>query len=87
MPISPLNRSLRVAEFFFFFLSFIEKQGRIHDTISRGGWAGAVITRAGAVGEAVYTKASVACDRAGAVMQKPLAKCQKSKGVTNGPTD
>ena len=41
---------------------------------SRGGWAGAVIWRAGAVGGAVYTTASVVCDWAGAVMRKPLAK-------------
>ena len=51
MPIPPLNRYLRVAEFSYFFLkSFIEKQGSIHDTISHGGWAGAVIWRAGAGG-------------------------------------
>ena len=56
------------------------KQGRLHDNISCGGWAGAVIWSAGAVGEAVYTTASVAFDRAGTVMQKPLEKCQESKG-------
>ena len=61
------------------------KQGRLHDNISCGGWAGAVIWSAGAVGEAVYTTASVAFDRAGTVMQKPLKKCQESKG--DGPTD
>ena len=44
-------------------------------SISRGGWAGAVIWRAGAVGDAVYMTATVACDWAGAVMQKPLTKC------------
>ena len=65
------------------------KQGRLHDNISCGGWAGAVIWSAGAVGEAVYTTASVAFDRAGTVMQKPLEKCQESKGdgPTEGPTD
>ena len=59
------------------------------------GWAGAVMWWAGAVGSAVYTTASVMCHWAGAVMQKPLAKRQKSKGVmdrstdrpTDGPTD
>ena len=63
------------------------KQARIHDTVSRGGWAGAVIWRAGAVGDAVYTTASDACDWAGAVMQKLLAKCRKSKGGTDRRTD
>ena len=29
------------------------------------------------IGGPVYTTASVACDRAGAVMNKPLAKCRK----------
>ena len=46
--------------------------------------------RAGAVGSAVYTTASVAFDRAGAVMKKPLAKRrkrQKRKVGTNRPTD
>ena len=43
-------------------------QGRIYDSISRGGWAGAVFLRAGAVGDAVYMTATVACDWAGAVM-------------------
>ena len=56
-----------------------------------GVWAGAVIWRAGAVGDAVYMTATFACDWAGAVMQKPLAKRRKSKGVTDrrtdGPTD
>ena len=58
--------------------------------ISRGGWAGAVIWRAGAVGSAVHTTASVTCDWAGVVMQKLLAKCrkcQKSKGGTDRQTD
>ena len=64
-----------------------KKQGRIHDTISRGGWAGAVIGREGAVRDAGYTTESVACEWAGAVMQKLLAKRQKSKGVTDGRTD
>ena len=44
---------------------------------------------------AVYTMALIMCDWAGAVMQKPIAKCQKSKcgtnwltnQATNGPTD
>ena len=56
-------------------VALLKKQGRIHDTLSRGGWAGAVMWWAGAVGSAVYTTASVTCHRAGAVMQKPLAKC------------
>ena len=46
--------------------------------------------RAGAVGSAVYTTASVAFDWAGAVMKKPLAKRRKrrkSKGGTDHPTD
>ena len=34
--------------------------------------------RAGAMGGPVYMMASVACERAGAVMKKPLAKCQTS---------
>ena len=38
------------------------------------GWAEAVTWGAGAVGGAVYTRASVTCDWAGAVMQKPLAE-------------
>ena len=63
------------------------KQGRIHDTISRGGWAGAVIWRAGAVGDAVYMTAAVACGWAGAMMRKPLAKRRKSKWWTDQPTD
>ena len=50
-----------------------EKLGRKQD-IGRGGWAGAVIWRAGSVGGAIYTRASVACDWAGAVMRKPLTK-------------
>ena len=66
-------------------------QDSIHDTIIRGGWAGAVIWRAGAVGDAVYMTATVTCGWAGAVMQKLLAKRQKSKGVmdrrTEGRTD
>ena len=48
-----------------------------------------------AVMDAVYTMASVLCDWAGAVMWKPIVKCQKSKcgtnwvtnQTTNGPTD
>ena len=64
-----------------------KKQGHIHDSISREGWAGAVIWRAGTVGDAVYMTGTVACDCAGAVMQKLLAKCQKSKGVTDELTD
>ena len=71
-----------------------KKQGHIQDSISREGWAGAVIWRAGTVGDAVYMTGTVACDCAGAVMQKPLAKRRKrrkSKGVTDprthGPTD
>ena len=63
------------------------KQGRIHDSISRGGWAGAVIRGAGAVGDAVYMTATVACDWERAMMQKPLAKRQKSKGVTERRSD
>jgi len=52
--------------------------------ISRGGWAGDVIWRAGAVGApplggAVYTTASVVCDWAAAVMRKPLAKRRKRR--------
>ena len=63
------------------------EQGRIHDTISRGGWTGAVIWRAGAVGDAVYMTATVTCGWAGAVMQKLLAKRQKSKGVMDRRTE
>ena len=48
-----------------------------------GVWAGAVIWRAGAVGDAVYITATIVCDWAGAVMQKLLAKRRKIKGVTN----
>ena len=48
---------------------------------------GAVIWRAGAAGDAVYMTATVACDWAGAVMQKPLAKTPKSKARTELPTD
>ena len=62
------------------------KPGRIHDTLSCGGWAGAVMWWAGAVRGAVYTTASVTYHWAGAVMQKPLANCQKrrkSKGGTD----
>ena len=54
------------------------------------GWAGALMWWAGAVGSAVYTTASVTCNWAGAVMQKPLAKCRKrrkSKGERDGPTE
>ena len=57
------------------------KQGRIHDSISRRGWAGAVIWRA--VGDAVNMTATVAYDWAGAVIQKPLAQRRKSKGETD----
>ena len=39
---------------------------------------------AGAVGGAVHMTASVACNWAGAVMQKLLAKCRKANA---GPTD
>ena len=59
-------------------------------SISCGGWAGAVMWRAGAVGIAVYMTASVTCDWSGAMVQKPLVKCwkrQKSKGRTNRLTD
>ena len=59
------------------------KQGRIHNSISHGNWAGAVIWRAGAVGDAVYMTATIVCDWAGAVMQKLLAKRRKIKGVTD----
>ena len=52
----------------------VKEQGRIHDTISHGDWAGAVIWRAGAVRDAVYMTATVSCNWAGAVMQKPLTK-------------
>ena len=41
--------------------------------------AGAVIWRAGAVGDAICMTATVACDWAGAVMQKPLAKRRKRR--------
>ena len=64
-------------ELTYFGLPVTKKQGRIHDTLSRGGWAGAVMQWAGAVRSAVYMTASVTCNWAGAVMQKPLAKCQK----------
>ena len=61
----------------------IEMRGRrIHGSISRGGWAGAVMCWAGAVGGPVYTTASVTCDWAGAEMQKTA---RKAKGY--GPTD
>ena len=53
------------------------KQGHIHDSISRGGWGGAVIWRA--VGDAVYMTATVAYDWAGAVIRKLLAQRRKSK--------
>ena len=59
----------------------------IHDTLSRGGRAGAVMCWAGAVASAVYTTASVTCNWAGAVMQKSLAKRRKSKGGTDRPAD
>ena len=52
------------------------EQGRIHGSISCGGWAGAVRGP-------VSTTASVTCDWAGAEVQKPLAK----QMVTDGPTD
>ena len=52
----------------------VKEQGRIHDTISHGDWAGAVIWRAGAVRDAVYMTATVSCNWAGAVMRKPLTK-------------
>ena len=60
--------------------------------ISRGGWAGAVKWRAGAVGSAVYTTALVAHDWTGAVMKNLLGKCKKknkrkSKHGTDQPTD
>ena len=47
--------------------------------ISCGGWAGAVMWRAGAVGSAVYMSASFTCDWAGAVVQKLLAKAKKKR--------
>ena len=50
------------------------------------GWAGAVMWGAGAVGGAVYTRASVTCDWAGAVMRKPLAE-YRCDGRTNGLMD
>ena len=68
----------------------IYKQGRIDDTLSRRGWAGAVMWWAGAVGSAVYTTASVTRHWAGAVMQKPLVKRRKrrkNKRETDEPTD
>ena len=43
--------------------------------------------RAGAVGGPVYTTASVACDRAGAVMNKPLANAENAENAKAGPTD
>ena len=43
--------------------------------------------RAGAVGGPVYMTASVAYAWAGAVMKKPLAKCQNAKNAKAGPTD
>ena len=67
----------------------MQKQGRIHDRPSRGGWVGAVSWRAGAVGSAVHTTASVTCNWTGAVMLKLLAKRgkrQKSKGRTDRQT-
>ena len=45
-----------------------EKQGHIHDSKSRDGWAGAVIWRTETVGDALYMMATVACDWAGVVM-------------------
>ena len=42
-------------------MTLIMKQGRIHNTISHGGWAGAVMCWVGAVGSAVLTTTSVAC--------------------------
>ena len=65
----------------------LNKQGRIHGSISRGGWAGAVMCWAGAVGGPVYTTASVTFNWAGAEMQKPLAKQRVTDGRTDGPTD
>ena len=62
--------------------------------LSREGWGGVVIWRAGAVGSAIYTAASVTCDWAGAVMKKSLAKRRKRRKrkwgtdrPTNRPTD
>ena len=57
---------------------------------SRRGWAGAVMWRAGKVGSAVHTRASVTCNWLEALMPKLLAKCQKclkSEGGTNRETD
>ena len=69
---------------------FLLKQGCIHDTKScRGlGRSGNLEGRgSGGCRIGLYTTASVACDWAGAVMQKLLAKCQKSKCVTDGLMD
>ena len=43
--------------------------------------------RAGAVGGARYMTAAIAGGWAGALMQKLLAKCQKSKREIDQPTD
>ena len=43
--------------------------------------------RAGAVGGPVYTTASVACDRAGAAMNKPLANAENAENAKAGPTN
>ena len=59
------------------------KQGRIHSSISRGGWAGAAMCWAGAVGGPIYTTASVTCDWVGVEIQKPFVK----QRVMDGPTD
>ena len=50
------------------------------------GWAGAVMWGAGAVGRAVYTRASVTYDWAGAVMPKPLPE-YRCDGWTDRPTN
>ena len=59
------------------------KQGRIHDTLSRGGWAGAVMWWAGAVQSAIYTTASVTYHWAGVVTN--FRKVKKMSFLSSDP--
>ena len=82
-----LTGTQKIEKIFQFFSRLVSQQGRIHGSISRGGWAGAVMCWAGAMGGPVYTTASVTCDWAGAEVQKPLAKEMVTDGWTDGRTE
>ena len=84
-PPTPLTPSL--TNFYDFFPVGDSRPYWYMTTSVASGWPGAEMWGSGVVKGALYPTVSLVCDWAGAVMQKPLTKCQKSMRGTNGLTD